>query len=86
MDSTIYFIDSHFSSFRRCASFQDFTQMGDNLETMELQHTATFPERNVQTATKLSRVQTEPTLLDQDIMGIKMKTPELRGRHESRPM
>ncbi|XP_043082493.1 uncharacterized protein si:ch211-234p6.5 isoform X2 [Puntigrus tetrazona] len=64
---------------RRCASFQDFTQMGDNAETMELQHT--FPKQAV---TKLSRVQTEPTLLDQDGTGIKMKTPELRGRHESR--
>ncbi|XP_058622153.1 pleckstrin homology domain-containing family A member 4 [Onychostoma macrolepis] len=71
---------------RRCASFQDFTQMGDNPETMELQHMAMFPERNTQTATKLSRVQTEPTLLDQDMMGIKMKTPELRGRHENRPI
>uniref|UniRef100_A0A8C1YSK1 Si:ch211-234p6.5 n=1 Tax=Cyprinus carpio TaxID=7962 RepID=A0A8C1YSK1_CYPCA len=71
---------------RRCASFQDFTQMGDNAETMEVQHTAIFPERNAQTATKLSRVQTEPTLLDQDMMGIKMKTPELRGRHEGRPI
>ncbi|KAL1248299.1 hypothetical protein QQF64_021617 [Cirrhinus molitorella] len=69
---------------RRCASFQDFTQMGDNTETMELQHVAMFPERNGQSATKLSRVQTEPTLLDQDVMGIKMKTPELRGRHENR--
>ncbi|XP_016095258.1 uncharacterized protein [Sinocyclocheilus grahami] len=71
---------------RRCASFQDFTQMGYNAETMELQHTAMFPQRNAQTTTKLSRVQTEPTLLDQDMMGIKMKTPELRGRHESRPI
>ncbi|XP_016091985.1 pleckstrin homology domain-containing family A member 4 [Sinocyclocheilus grahami] len=71
---------------RRCASFQDFTQMGDNAETMELQHTAMFPERNAQTATKLSRAQTEPTLLDQDMMGIQMKTPELRGRHENRPI
>ncbi|RXN21782.1 pleckstrin -like protein [Labeo rohita] len=71
---------------RRCASFQDFTQMGDNTETMELQHTDMFPERNAQSATKLSRVQTEPTLLDQDMMGIKMKTPELRGRYESRPI
>ncbi|XP_026056415.1 pleckstrin homology domain-containing family A member 5-like isoform X2 [Carassius auratus] len=69
---------------RRCASFQDFTQMGDNAETMELQHSATFPERNAQTATNLSRVHTEPTLLDQDMMGIKMKTAELRGRYESR--
>ncbi len=32
------------------------------------------------------RVQTEPSLLDQDMMGVKMKTPELRGRHESRSM
>ncbi|XP_073686392.1 pleckstrin homology domain-containing family A member 4 [Garra rufa] len=71
---------------RRCASFQDFTQMGDNTETMELQHMSTFPERNAQSATKLSRVQTEPTLLGQDMMGIKMKTPELRGRHENRPI
>ncbi|XP_026114138.1 uncharacterized protein LOC113092661 isoform X2 [Carassius auratus] len=71
---------------RRCASFQDFTQMGDNAETMELQHTAMFPQRNAQTTTKLSRVQTEPNLMDQDMMGIKMKTPELRGRHESIPI
>ncbi|XP_077075451.1 pleckstrin homology domain-containing family A member 4 isoform X4 [Siphateles boraxobius] len=70
---------------RRCASFQDFTQMGDNAETMELQHMTSFPERNAQTATKLTRVQTEPTLLDHETTGIKMKTPELRGRHESRP-
>ncbi|KTG44525.1 hypothetical protein cypCar_00034569 [Cyprinus carpio] len=71
---------------RRCASFQDFTQMGDNTETMELQHTPMFPQQNAQTTTKLSRVQTEPNLLDQDMMGIKMKTPELRGRHESKPI
>lgn len=58
--------------------------MGDNAETMELQHTAMFPERNAQSARNLSRVQTEPSLLDQHMMGIKMKTPELRGRHESR--
>ncbi|XP_067290661.1 pleckstrin homology domain-containing family A member 5 isoform X2 [Pseudorasbora parva] len=71
---------------RRCASFQDFTQMGDNSETMELQHMTPFPERNAQTATKLTRVQTEPTLLDHEMTGIKMKTPELRGRHGSRPI
>ncbi|XP_067233759.1 pleckstrin homology domain-containing family A member 5 [Chanodichthys erythropterus] len=71
---------------RRCASFQDFTQMGDNAEMMELQHMTTFPERNAQTGTKLTRVQTEPSLIDQDMTGIKMKTPELRGRHESRPI
>ncbi|XP_051537952.1 uncharacterized protein si:ch211-234p6.5 isoform X2 [Myxocyprinus asiaticus] len=64
---------------RRCASFQDFTQMRGDTETMELQHTATFPERNAQIATKLTRVQTEPSLLDQHQM-----TPELRGRHETR--
>ncbi|XP_039540440.1 uncharacterized protein si:ch211-234p6.5 isoform X2 [Pimephales promelas] len=70
---------------RRCASFQDFTQMGDNAETMELQHMTPFPERNAQTPTKLTRVQTEPSLLDHEMTGIKMKTPELRGRHGSRP-
>ncbi|XP_051969368.1 uncharacterized protein si:ch211-234p6.5 isoform X4 [Xyrauchen texanus] len=64
---------------RRCASFQDFTQMRGDTETMELQHTATFPERYAQIATKLTRVQTEPSLLDQHQM-----TPELRGRHETR--
>ncbi|KAK7123360.1 hypothetical protein R3I93_021697 [Phoxinus phoxinus] len=70
---------------RRCASFQDFTQMGDNAETMELQHMTPFPERTAQNATKLTRVQTEPTLLGHEMTGIKMKTPELRGRHGSRP-
>lgn len=60
--------------------------MGDNAEMMELQHMTSFPERNAQTGTKLTRVQTEPTLIDQDMTGIKMKTSELRGRHESRPM
>ncbi|XDV47942.1 hypothetical protein PO909_017479 [Leuciscus waleckii] len=44
-----------------------------------------YKERNGQTATKLTRVQTEPTLLDLEMTGIKMKTPELRGRHGSRP-
>ncbi|XP_051543563.1 uncharacterized protein LOC127434688 [Myxocyprinus asiaticus] len=64
---------------RRCVSFQDFTQMRDDTETMELQQTATFPERSAQIATKFSRVQTESTLLDQH-----QKTPELRGRQETR--
>ncbi|XP_056306791.1 uncharacterized protein si:ch211-234p6.5 isoform X2 [Danio aesculapii] len=67
---------------RRCASFQDFTVMGDNAEMMELQHT--FSERSTQS--KLTRVLTEPNLVDQEMTGIKMKTAELRGRHGSRPM
>ncbi|XP_065114878.1 pleckstrin homology domain-containing family A member 4 isoform X1 [Paramisgurnus dabryanus] len=66
---------------RRCSSFQDFTQMRDDTEMDEVQQTPTFPERNAQMAGKLTRVQTEPTLHDQHMMGIQMKTPELRGRH-----
>ncbi|XP_056594396.1 uncharacterized protein si:ch211-234p6.5 isoform X2 [Triplophysa dalaica] len=62
---------------RRCSSFQDFTQMRDDAEMMELQQT--FPERNTQTTAKLTRAQTEPTLQDQPMMGT--KTSELRGKH-----
>ncbi|XP_057183230.1 pleckstrin homology domain-containing family A member 7 isoform X2 [Triplophysa rosa] len=69
---------------RRCSSFQDFTQMSDDTEMMELQQTPTFPERNAQTAAKLTRAQTEPTLQDQPMTGIQTKTPELRGKHGTR--